>query len=265
MAFTTIQGFTPTQTSENANGVPNFGTSPYESPTGENWQDAFLDTLQAGAYQNLAGVLSGGVCTVALLSVTIPANTVYVAGGMVWTNLTTETKAVTDDATTYVWGRADGQLDITATTTPPSGFEGGKSCLLTKAVAVAGVATLDNTVQHKARTLDHTNRTVNENAALLGFQGKRSVVAYASDANKTLLPAEYDGLIIDISAGVVTATRNLVFPLLDGTPWIVRNRTAQSIQCIGATGTGVTIATVKAAPIYADGVNINRWGPDVTP
>lgn len=166
MAFLTIGGFSPTNSSENSNGIPNFGTAPYQSPTGDNWQDAFLDTLQESRYQHLAGVLSGGVCTVSGLVVTVPASTVYVAGGMVWTNASGETQSATDDATTYVWGCADGQLRITSTTTPPTGFESGKSCILTKAVAVSGTATLDNSVQHRARTADHTNRIIGENAGV---------------------------------------------------------------------------------------------------
>lgn len=92
----------------------------------------------------------------------------------------------------------------------------------------------------------------------------RAAVSYASDANKTLLSSEYDSVIIDIAAGVVTATRNLVFPLTDGAIWFVNNQTAQSIQCIGATGTGITIATVKGAWIWSDGVNIKRMSADVT-
>ena len=160
MAFLTIGGFSPTNSSENSNGIPNFGTSPYQSPTGDNWQDAFLDTLQESRYQHLSGVLSGGVCTVSGLVVTVPASTVFVAGGMVWTNASGETQSVTDDATSYVWACADGQLRITSTTTPPTGFDSGKSCILTRAVAVSGTATIDNGVQHRAETADHTNRMI---------------------------------------------------------------------------------------------------------
>jgi hypothetical protein len=115
---------------------------------------------------------------------------------------------------------------------------------------------------------DSTNDRAKLQSALGGnlsaFRLRRVSVSYASDANKTLLNTEYDAPIIDIAAGVVTATRNLVFPLTDGAIWFVRNRTAQSIQCIGASGTGTTIATLKAAWVYCDGTNISRMSADVT-
>lgn len=98
-----------------------------------------------------------------------------------------------------------------------------------------------------------------------GQKRGRAAVAFATDANKTLTEDEYECLTIDIAAGVVTATRNLVFPLTNGAWWFVNNATAQSIQCIGATGTGTTIATIKAAWVWSDGVNIKRGSADVTP
>lgn len=97
-----------------------------------------------------------------------------------------------------------------------------------------------------------------------GQKRGRAAVAYATDANKTLTADEYECYTIDIAAGVVSTTRNLVFPLNDGARWFVNNGTGQSIQCIGATGTGVTIATVKGAEIWCDGTNIKRGSADVT-
>lgn len=116
--------------------------------------------------------------------------------------------------------------------------------------------------------LDSANDSFKIASALMGnstaLRLKRRAVSYASDANKTLTSSEYDGTIIDIAAGVVTATRNLVFPLTDGAVWFVNNGTGQSIQCIGASGTGITIATVKGAWIWCDGTNIKRMSADVT-
>lgn len=160
MAFATIAGNTVAGT--NANGLYAFTAN--STLSAATLLAEFLDMLQSARYETLAGVLSGGVCTVSNLTVTVPANTIFVAGGMVWTNSGAETKAVTDDATTYVWARCDGELDITSSTTPPTGFENGKACILTRAVAVSGTATIDNDYQQRARTADHTNRVIGENA-----------------------------------------------------------------------------------------------------
>jgi hypothetical protein len=120
--------------------------------------------------------------------------------------------------------------------------------------------------------LDSANDQAKFASALMGnltaLRFKRRAVSYASDANKTLTSSEYDGSHIDVGSGTtLTATRNLVFPLTDGAEWVVTNEAtgAQSIQCIGATGTGVTIATGKSAVIRCDGTNIRRVTADVTP
>lgn len=81
-----------------------------------------------------------------------------------------------------------------------------------------------------------------------------------SDANYTLTFAEWQNAIINIS-GTLTATRNIYMPL-SPQQWTVYNGTGQSLQFIGATGTGVTVATLKRAIIYADGTNIVRVTAD---
>jgi hypothetical protein len=145
MGFTTIKaGFTTAQTDGD-------GLRPVTgSPTQAQWEGTFKDIMQPFLYETLAGVIEGDVCTASVLDVTIPINTVYVAGGMVWKTLVGEVQAVTNDATTYIWGCADGELRVTSTTTPPTGFEGGKSCIIVKAVAASSVVTLDHSVQQKA-------------------------------------------------------------------------------------------------------------------
>jgi predicted flavoprotein YhiN len=46
--------------------------------------------------------------------------------------------------------------------------------------------------------------------------------------------------------------------------WVVDNSTTggQSLQFIGATGTGVTVANARRAVIFSDGTNIVRASPD---
>lgn len=91
----------------------------------------------------------------------------------------------------------------------------------------------------------------------------RVVVNMAADANITLSQAQGAADIVELTSVTLTATRNVVLPLIPK-QWTVYNNTtgAQSLQFIGATGTGVTVATGKRAIIYADGTNIVRVTAD---
>lgn len=91
--------------------------------------------------------------------------------------------------------------------------------------------------------------------------GRRAVTM--TDANKTLSSSEYDRLVIEMS-GTLTAGRNVVLPLTDGAVKWVYNATGQTLTFIGASGTGVAVATVKGAQIYCDGTNWYRMSADVT-
>ena len=63
-------------------------------------------------------------------------------------------------------------------------------------------------------------------------------------------------------AGTLTATRNVIVPLVPRS-WIVRNNcTGGSIQIIGASGTGTTIAAGKAAIVLCNGTNVDRITAD---
>ena len=106
--------------------------------------------------------------------------------------------------------------------------------------------------------------TTEKRAWIIDIQ-PRAALSFATDANKTLTQAEARAQILDLSsAGSLTATRNLVVPLQPKL-WVVKNGTSggQSIQVIGATGTGITIATAKTAMVFADGTNIVRATADV--
>lgn len=81
-----------------------------------------------------------------------------------------------------------------------------------------------------------------------------------SDANTSLSASEARNEILTFS-GTLTATRNIVVPLVPK-EWIVYNGTGQSLQVIGATGTGVTVASGRRAVIYSDGTNVVRVTPD---
>lgn len=96
-----------------------------------------------------------------------------------------------------------------------------------------------------------------------GIAGKLARVM-ASDANITLTQAEACNDILQITSSIsLTATRNIVVPL-PAQQWTVYNGTtgAQSLQFIGATGTGITVANGKRAILYSDGTNVVRVTPD---
>lgn len=96
-----------------------------------------------------------------------------------------------------------------------------------------------------------------------GQQTRMLTRAFPTDANYTALAAEVDVDVINISAGVVTATRDFIVPIAFPKQWTVINNTAQSVRVIGATGTGITIATLKTAIVMADGTNVRRLTADV--
>lgn len=83
-----------------------------------------------------------------------------------------------------------------------------------------------------------------------------------ADANQTLTQAQ--GLCRTlVTTGALTATRNLVVPLVVRTWTVINSCTGGSIQVIGASGTGITIATGKTAIVMCDGTNVVRITADV--
>lgn len=88
------------------------------------------------------------------------------------------------------------------------------------------------------------------------------IKAFPSDANYTLTQPEAEADVISISAGTITTTRDFIVPISFPKLWTVINKTAQSVRIIGATGTGITIATLKTAIVMADGTNVVRITAD---
>ena len=93
----------------------------------------------------------------------------------------------------------------------------------------------------------------------------RIVRQITSDANYTAVQSDYQATIMEFTSSVpLTATRDVVVPLVSGYQWTVFNNTtgAQSLQFIGTSGTGITVANGKRAILYADGTNIVRVTAD---
>lgn len=97
------------------------------------------------------------------------------------------------------------------------------------------------------------------------IESTRTTRAIPTDANYTAVQTDYQATIMEFTSSVsLTATRNVVVPIVSGYQWTVFNNTtgAQSLQFIGTSGTGITVANGKRAIIYADGTNIQRVTPD---
>ena len=167
----------------------------------------------------------------------------YVGGYYVLNGVPTSVAAGTvtlTNATNYVGLSQAGAVVVTATTPNPLHVP------LYTVVASGGVVTsyLDT---RSAKQLAHQFYGIGTQAM--------------GDANQTLTQAL---ALCDtiVTTGALTATRNLVVPLVKRR-WAVRNTcTGGSIQVIGASGTGITIATVKTAIVECDGVNVLRLTAD---
>jgi hypothetical protein len=96
------------------------------------------------------------------------------------------------------------------------------------------------------------------------FSLKTLIFTFPSDANATLGAGQLDCAIIDIQAGVITATRTITVAGTGGGMYWVINRTAQSVTIKTAAGTGITIASARAALIALPaGLNAARLSADV--
>jgi len=104
-------------------------------------------------------------------------------------------------------------------------------------------------------------QTTNNNLGYLIEQSVAGVITITmADANYTL--SNYNGVVDEarnqvlVMSGALTATRNVIAPLVEKT-YIVKNSTtgSQSIQIIGSSGLGVTIPNGITAYVYCDGTN----------
>jgi len=104
-------------------------------------------------------------------------------------------------------------------------------------------------------------QTTNNNLGGLIEQAVSGVITITmTDANYTM--SNFNGVVDEarnqvlVITGTLTATRNLIAPLVEKT-YIVQNNTtgSQAIQIIGSSGLGVTIPNGVAAYVYCDGTN----------
>lgn len=161
----------------------------------------------------------------------------------VLTEIANGTVALTASATNFVEATRAGSLSANTT-----GFTAGRIPLYE---VVTGTATVTS----------YTDRRTWVQPMHVAGLLARSMTA---DANITLTAAEARNQVLRFTSTVsLTATRNVVLPLAPQI-WVVSNETtgAQSLQFIGATGTGITVANARRAILFSDGTNIVRATAD---
>lgn len=153
------------------------------------------------------------------------------------TAISNGTLALTPSTTNYVQAHPD----TGAVSSNTTGFTAGYLSLYT---VVVGSATVTSYTDHRGPLV------LNDTLAKT-----------LTDANATLTQAEASNAILTFT-GTLTATRNITVPLVGKQQWTVYNGTGQSLQFIGASGTGITVATLKHAIVRSDGTNIVRVTAD---
>lgn len=156
------------------------------------------------------------------------------------------TVTLTGNTTNYVEVSRGGTVSVST-----SGFSAGKVPLYTVVTNSSNVVT--SYTDHRAHRPIHGIKPI-------------ASVTMGSDANYTATAVEARCDILEVASSVsLTVTRNVVVPVVKGLCYVVFNNTtgAQSIQIIGASGTGVTIANAKRARVYCDGSNWVRETADV--
>ena len=160
---------------------------------------------------------------------------VQLAGAV--TSIANGTVTLTASTTNYV----EAHPETGAVSKNATGFTPGYLPLYT---VVTGAATISSYTDQR------TNYVLND-----------ALAKALTDANATLTQAE--GACSTLTfIGTLTATRNITVPLVGKRQWTVYNGTGQSLQFIGATGTGITVATLKHAIVRSDGTNIMRVTAD---
>lgn len=153
------------------------------------------------------------------------------------TQISDGTLALTPSTTNYVQAHPD----TGAVSSNTTGFTAGYLSLYT---VVVGSATVTSYTDHRGPLV------LNDTLAKA-----------LSDAAYTLTQAEAEPSVLTFT-GTLTATRNITVPLVGKRQWTVYNGTGQSLQFIGPTGTGITVATLKHAIVRSDGTNIVRVTAD---
>jgi hypothetical protein len=109
--------------------------------------------------------------------------------------------------------------------------------------------------------------TINGAGSVIRMQTRpysaRAVKDLGSDANYTLVVAEYLAVVVEItdSGDLLTGVKDIVFPACDDKEWVFVNKTKRQLQCKVTGQTGVRVRAGKRARLYCDGTDI-RFAED---
>jgi hypothetical protein len=98
-----------------------------------------------------------------------------------------------------------------------------------------------------------------------GFAFHVAQITPASDANVTLTSSEYIAPILTLVTGAWTTGRQVILPNTTGGIWNFSNTSAYSALVKTSAGTGITVASNRAAWLRSNGTNILRMSPDIDP
>jgi len=211
-----------------------FGTISQSGASQDIKANSLFDALSPAACYGLNGA------TTAALTLGMHGGKILLSG--VITTINNQTIALTASATNYV----EAHPDTGAVSKNITAFTPGYLPVATVSTNTTGIVPSTGYVDQRTLSLA-TNVTLTK--AL-------------SDSNTTLTQAESANATLTFT-GTLTATRDIVVPLVGKRQWTVYNGTGQSLRFIGASGTGITVATVKHAIVRSDGTNIVRVTADV--
>lgn len=209
-------------------------------------QYPFGTISQSGASQDIkanslfdavspASVYGLNVVTTSGLTLGLHGGKILLSG--VITTIAAQTLALTVSTTNYVEAHPDTGAVSKNTTAFTAGY-----------LPIAAVTTNTTGIVPSTGFVDSRTLALRTNCTL---------ALALTDANTTLTQAQAANAMLTFT-GTLTATRNIVLPLVGKHIWTVYNGTGQSLQFIGPTGTGITVATLKHAIVRSDGTNIVR-------
>ncbi len=247
-----------------------------------NHNAQFLELLARYGAIGVYGIAYGlGLTDVSGLTASVAAGHAYI-GSIV--EFEADSLTMYDNATNYVWAKADKTFEIATTTTPPAGectligIVTTASGDISAAIDYSGVVYLkgnlairetadadwpsdspDAGVPVVTKTLNGTWQWNGASHVRMGGTvaeyGKTSIAL--SDANYTLGAAEYKYRIIEFT-GALTANRDIILPNVPGATWIINNKTTggYKLVCKVSGQTGVQIQMGYAATVYGNGTDI---------
>ena len=124
-------------------------------------------------------------------------------------------------------------------------YDAGKGIILPPKEVVSGILLFDERGYWKLYT-PWTYRDIS-----LSNRGRAQIIL-DKPGSRTLTGSEYLRRIIDVS-GTISSPRDLIFPLDDGSDWLVRNKTGQNIIVRGSKGSSVTIPPSFIKAVFTDG------------